>query len=31
VTSSSFEETIDQIFSTESVLAAFDSHEDPLF
>ena len=27
----SFEETIDQIFSTESVLAAFDSHEDPLF
>jgi hypothetical protein len=27
----SFEETIDQIFSTESVLGAFDSHEIPLF
>jgi hypothetical protein len=27
----SFEETVDQIFSTESVLAAFDSHENPLF
>jgi hypothetical protein len=27
----SFEDMIDQIFSTESVLAAFDSHEDPLF
>jgi hypothetical protein len=27
----SFEETIDQVFSTESVLAAFDSIEQPLF
>lgn len=27
----SFEETIDQIFSTESVLAAFDSQHEPLF
>jgi hypothetical protein len=27
----SFEETIDQVFSTESILAAFDSNEEPLF
>ena len=27
----SFEGAIDQVFSTESVLAAFDSHEEPLF
>jgi hypothetical protein len=27
----SFEETIDQVFSTESVLAAFDSQHEPLF
>src|SRR6516162_6643257 len=27
----SFEEALDQVFSTEAVLAAFDSHADPLF